>query len=187
MDKIKKIFSKTWVKCTLTGVICLFVGVGIGGSTNSSGEKTQTVSTNTTKQEQPTENKEVKKPETQKETTLPATQEQKKISVTINKVEQDANSLKVYVNYKNDTGAEISTTQSLAKIVCDGKQEDYDSDFNFNNYYNKGIAHAPDSLENSVSADTVLFFKPVEGDKINIVINCNYTDFRFNNVPVTKK
>ena len=35
MDKIKKIFSKAWVKCSLTGIICLFIGVGMGGSSTS--------------------------------------------------------------------------------------------------------------------------------------------------------
>jgi hypothetical protein len=123
--------------------------------------------------------------ETSEETTLPAEQTINDVTVTLKKVEQDEDSLKLYVTYTNNSKNEITTNDSLTKIVHNGKQYEYDSGFNFDRYYEKDVDNAPHSIEPTVSADSVIFFEPISNvDKINIVFHTNIEDYRFNNVEV---
>lgn len=108
------------------------------------------------------------------------------VTVTINKVVQDSDSLKIYVTYVNKSNKEAMTGDSLAKIVSSGKQYTYDSDFNFDRWYEKNVPHADDFIEPGVTEQSVIFFKPVSSDTINIVLNANFEDYRFNNVKVSK-
>lgn len=108
------------------------------------------------------------------------------VTVTIDKVVQDADSLKIYVTYKNNSGEEIVTGDSLSKIVSNGKQTEYDSDFNFARWYNKPVSHAADFIEPGVTEQSVIFFPPVQSTTINIVLGANWEDYRFNNIPVQK-
>ncbi|MGE7951815.1 stalk domain-containing protein [Lysinibacillus xylanilyticus] len=108
------------------------------------------------------------------------------VTVKIDKVIQDSDSLKVYVTYVNDTDDEINTSDSLTKIVANGKQHSYNSDFNFNRWYKKDVPHADSFIEPGVTAENVIFFEPVNADSINIVLTVNWEDYRFNNVKITK-
>lgn len=110
-----------------------------------------------------------------------------KVTVTINKVTQDADSLKVYVTYINKSDKAVSPAESLSKIVSNGKQYDYDTMFNFDRYYDTGVDNASGSLEPGVTAKSVLFFPPVANPtKINILVQPNYEEFRFNDIVVGK-
>lgn len=106
------------------------------------------------------------------------------ITVEITKVEQDSDSLRVYVTYINKTDGEVMTGDSLSKIVANGTQYDYNSEFNFERYYGTNSPKASDYIEMGVTDETVIFFEPVSSDTINIVINADFIDFRFNNVKV---
>lgn len=110
----------------------------------------------------------------------------KDITDKIRKVEQDIDALKVYVTYINNSDDKVSTGDSLTKIVYNNKQYAYDSDFNFERYYQKDIK-APDFIEPTVSADSVIFFKPIKNvDTINLVLNADFEEYRFNNIKVSK-
>ncbi|MBB6446747.1 stalk domain-containing protein [Bacillus benzoevorans] len=114
------------------------------------------------------------------------TQTINKVTVTINKVVQDADSLKIYVTYVNNSSKEIRPAEGLSRIVANGTQYDYDLNFNFERYYDKDVPKASDSLEPGVTAQSVIFFKPVSSNTINIVLGAEYEDYRFNNIPVQK-
>ena len=59
------------------------------------------------------------------------------------------------------------------------------SGFNFDRYYDKDIERAPHSIEPGVTANSVIFFKPItDVDKVNVVLSSNFEDYRFNNVTV---
>ncbi|MGH4122663.1 MAG: hypothetical protein ACREV6_07020 [Clostridium sp.] len=121
-------------------------------------------------------------------TKLPAEQEVKGSKVTLKKVVQDANSIKIYVAYENKTSETMLTGDSQCKIISSSVQYEYNSDFNFERYYEKNIAHAPDSIEPSVKADSIIFFKPIPNvDKINVILNANMENYKFNNVKVEIK
>lgn len=109
------------------------------------------------------------------------------VTVTINKVSQDADSLKVFVTYTNNSKKAISAADGLSKIVANGKQSDYEHSFNFDRYYETGVDKAPDSIEPGVTAKSTLFFPPVaNATKINIVVKPNYEEYRFNDIAVGK-
>ncbi|MFJ7648702.1 hypothetical protein ACIQ1H_14265 [Lysinibacillus sp. NPDC097279] len=111
----------------------------------------------------------------------------KNVTVTIDKVVQDSDSLKIYVTYINNTNDKISNGSDLSKIVANGKQYSYSSDFNFKRWYKKeNVPHADTYIEPGVTAQDVIFYAPVDSDSINILIRANWTDYRFNNVKITK-
>lgn len=60
---------------------------------------------------------------------------QNNITININKVVQDDDSLKVYVTYINNDTKSVLTGDSLTKVITNGKQYEYDSEFNFNRFY----------------------------------------------------
>lgn len=112
----------------------------------------------------------------------------KDVTIQIDKVEQDSDSLRIYVTYINNSNKEAMTGDSLAKIVSGGKQYAYDFDFNWDRYYNKNVDNAQSFIEPGVTEKSVIFFKPIASvETINIVLNANFEDYRFNNVKVTKK
>lgn len=106
------------------------------------------------------------------------------ITIKINKIIQDSDSLKLYITYSNGSNKQIMSADSLSKIVFNGKQYEYNSAFNFDRYYEKNIK-APDFIEPGVTADSVIFFPPINNaNKINVVLNANYQSYRFNNIDV---
>lgn len=108
------------------------------------------------------------------------------VTVRLDKVVQDADSLKVYVTYINKSKKEVMTGDSLSKIVANGKQYEYDTDFNFDRYYEKPVPKADDYIESGVTDSSVIFFSPVKADKINIVLNADWEPYRFNDVKIQK-
>lgn len=109
------------------------------------------------------------------------------ITINLNKVVQDDDSLKVYVTYINNDTKAISTGDSLAKVIADGKQYEYDSDFNFDRYYNQDVPHAQDFIEPTVHEKSVIYFKSITNvDTINLVLNADFEEYRFNNIKVSK-
>lgn len=110
----------------------------------------------------------------------------KGVTVQIDKVVQDSDSLKVYVTYINNSNEDISPAESLSRIVANGTQYEYDSDFNWDRYYDKDVPHADHSLEPGVTDQSIIFFKPIAESSINITLKTNFETYRFNNVPVQK-
>ncbi|MBD0381270.1 stalk domain-containing protein [Paenibacillus sedimenti] len=116
---------------------------------------------------------------------LPSSVTNKDITITLNKVVQDSDSLKLYVTYSNNSNDKVMTGDSLVKVVSKGKQYEYSSDFNFDRFYKKPVDKAPDFIEPTVSANSVIFLEPIDGvDTINVVLNANFQEFRFSNVKV---
>lgn len=71
-------------------------------------------------------------------------------------------------------------------FIYAGKQYAYDSDFNFSRYYETGVDKAQDFIEPGVAEKSVIFFKPIpDVEAINIVLNANFEDYRYNNVKVS--
>jgi hypothetical protein len=122
-------------------------------------------------------------------TSLPQSITQNKVTIKLNKAEQDSDSLRLYVTYINNSDDQVMTGDSLAKVVSSGKQYEYDSDYNFDRYYEKdNIYHAPYFIESGVAADSVIFFKPISNvNSINVVLSADFNDYRFNNIKVTVK
>lgn len=108
------------------------------------------------------------------------------VTIRIDKVIQDSDSLKIYVTYINKSNKQAMTGDSLTKIVADGKQYEYSTAFNFDRYYKKDVPNAADFIEPGVTESSVIFFSPVSTDSINIVLDANYEDYRFNNVKIQK-
>lgn len=108
------------------------------------------------------------------------------VTVKIDKVVQDSDSLKIHVTYVNNSKKEVSTGDSLSKIIAGGKQYEYDFDFNFDRYYDKDVAKSASYIEPGVTESSVIFFKPVSADKINIVLNADYESYRFNDIKIQK-
>ncbi|WP_042475527.1 stalk domain-containing protein [Bacillus ndiopicus] len=109
------------------------------------------------------------------------------LTVKIDKVVQDSDSLKIYVTYVNNSNDKMSNGSDLSKIVANGKQYSYNSKFNFERWYKKeNVPHADTYIEPGVTAEDVIFYAPVDADSINILIRANWTDYRFNNVKITK-
>lgn len=123
---------------------------------------------------------------TEKKVELPITQTQDNIIVKLNKVEQDSDSLKIYVTYTNNTKDQLKPNRSDDKVVDNGKQLNCDAKFNLDRVDKLKLPHA-DWMEPGTTADDVILFTPVEGDKINIALYPNGVRFSFENVPVTKK
>lgn len=113
---------------------------------------------------------------------------QNAITVTLNKVVQDADSLRLLVTYTNNSDKKVMTGDALAKVVANGKQFEYISDFNFDRYYEQPIEKAPDFIEPGVTANSVIFFAPIDGVKtINVVLKANFEEYRFTNVRVIQE
>lgn len=108
------------------------------------------------------------------------------VTIQIDKVVQDSDSLKIYITYINNSNEEAMTGDSLSKIVANGKQYSYNSDFNFVRWYDKDVPHADDFIEDGVSEKSVLFFSPTTASKINIVLNANFEQYRFSDVIIQK-
>ncbi|GEM_PF-1197014 len=108
------------------------------------------------------------------------------VTVKIDKVVQDSDSLKIYVTYVNNSDDQINTSASLTKVVANGKQYSYNSDFNFNRWYKKDVPHTDSYIEPGVTAESVIFFEPVNADSINIAFTANWETYRFNDVKITK-
>lgn len=108
------------------------------------------------------------------------------VTVNIDKVIQDSDSLKVYLTYINNSNDKINTSVSLSRIVANGKQYSYNHDFNFDRWYKKDVPHADSYIEPGVTAENVIFFEPVNADSINIALTANWEDYKFNNVKITK-
>lgn len=107
------------------------------------------------------------------------------VTIEISRVEQDSDSLRVYIKYTNTTKNEINTAESLSKIVMNGKQYDYDTMFNFDRYYNKGVPKAPYSLEPGASADSVLFFPADPGaSTVNVTVSPEFNSIRFTDIKI---
>lgn len=131
----------------------------------------------------------IKELEDEQNSTPPASELSKTINgvtVQIDKVIQNSDSLKIYVTYTNNTEEEIMTGDSLSKIVADGTQYEYESDFNFDRWYDQNVPHADSFIEPGVSEKSVIFFKPVQADTINIVLNADWEYYRFNNINIEK-
>lgn len=110
----------------------------------------------------------------------------KNVTVKIDKVIQDSDSLKVYVTYVNNTNDAINTSATLTRVVANGKQYSYNTDFNFKRWYKKDVPHTDSYIEPGVTAESMIFFEPVNADSINIALTANWEDYRFNNVKITK-
>ncbi|GBF73190.1 hypothetical protein PA598K_01475 [Paenibacillus sp. 598K] len=109
----------------------------------------------------------------------------KGVTITLDRAEQDDDSLRLYVTYTNNSDDQAMTGDSLSKIVANGKQYEYDFDTNWDRYYNKDVDKAPDFIEPGVTAKSVIFFPPVPNvNNINVVLNADFEDYRFNNVKV---
>ena len=131
----------------------------------------------------------IKQLESSKPTPQPPTdlsQTIKNVTVQIDEVKQDSDSLKIYVTYINKADKEISTGDSLSKVVANGSQFGYDSSFNFDRWYKKDVPHAASYIEPGVTEKSVIFFKPTDADTINIVLNANWESYRFNDVQIKK-
>lgn len=90
------------------------------------------------------------------------------VTVRIDDVVQDADSLKIYVTYINNSAKSVGSYDSLTKIVADRTQYEYDSKFNRDRYYKKDVPHADTTISAGESQQSVIFFEPVEADTIMI-------------------
>lgn len=113
---------------------------------------------------------------------------QNNVKINLNRVVQDSDSLKVYVTYINNSDNKIYTGDCLTKIVANGKQYEYDSEFNFSRYYNKNVVHAQNFIEPTVQEKSVMYFSPISDvDKVNIVLSSGFEDYKFNDIKVQKE
>lgn len=129
------------------------------------------------------------KTETKKESKqiqLPIEKEQNGIKVNLTKVEQDSDSLKIYVTYTNNTKEQLKPNRGDAKVVDTGKQINCDAKFNIDRVEKLKLPHA-DYMEPGTGADDVVLFTPAQSDKINIALYPNGVRFNFENIPVVKK
>jgi hypothetical protein len=87
--------------------------------------------------------------------------------------------LNIHVKYKNNTGKLLDLTTSLCKIVADGKQQDEPNDafldLNSDPLY---------ELENGVTYEQIIPFDKVKSNTFNLVLVCNYEEYRVNNIIV---
>ena len=99
------------------------------------------------------------------------------LSIEVTKITND-DLLEVHVKYKNDTGKLLDLTTSLCKIVADGEQQEYNDaylDLNSNILY---------ELENGVTYEQIIPFNKIKSNTFNLVFNCNYEDYRVNNIVI---
>ena len=116
---------------------------------------------------------------------LPIEKEQNGIKVKLTKVEQDSDSLKIYVTYTNNSKEQLQENRAADKIIANGKQFDCDPQFNLDRVAKLNLPH-PDWLEPGVTADDVILFSPVQGaDKINIALYPNNIRFSFENISLS--
>lgn len=138
---------------------------------------TQSTKTTSTKNEVKKENKQVQ---------LPIEKEQNGIKVKLTKVEQDSDSLKIYVTYTNNSKEQLQPNRADDKVVDNGKQLNCDPQFNLDRVEKLKLAHA-DYMEPGTSADDVILFTPAQNEKINIALYPSKVRFSFENIPVVKK
>lgn len=116
---------------------------------------------------------------------LPIEKEQNGIRVKLTKVEQDSDSLKIYVTYTNNSKEQLQENRAADKIVANGKQSDCDPQFNLDRVAKLNLPH-PDWLEPGATADDVILFSSVQGtDKINIALYPNNIRFDFENISLS--
>ena len=115
------------------------------------------------------------------------------VTVRINKVIQDSDSLRLYVEYINNTDDAILTADILAKIISNDKQYAYEIDFNWDRFYNKNIRE-PQNLklstfiEPKANLKSVIYFAPIKDiDFIDIELKANFKTFEFNNIKAEKQ
>jgi hypothetical protein len=85
--------------------------------------------------------------------------------------------LNIHVKYKNNTGQLLDLTTSLCRIVADGKQQD-----SYNDAYldlNQNILY---ELENGVEYEQIIPFDKIKSNTFNLVLVCNYEEYRVNNI-----
>lgn len=159
-------------------VIVLCLSFVLGVSLIGCGQKTASTGTeNSIKNETKKENKQVQ---------LPIEKEQNGIKVKLTKVEQDSDSLKIYVTYTNNSKDQLKPNRAEDKVVDNGKQLNCDPQFNLDRVEKLKLPHA-DYMEPGTSADDVILFTPAQGDKINIALYPNGVRFGFEDIQVTKK
>jgi len=123
-------------------------------------------------------------------TQLPVTLEQDQFKVTVTKVEQDSDSLRVYVSFQNDSPSDRYTMTGISSIVANGIKYEYDVNFNFERYNNKELnyARAKDPIKPKISDKTVLFFKPIKDiDKIDVNLRVHLEDLTIKDIKVDVK
>lgn len=121
-----------------------------------------------------------------KQIQLPIEKEQNGIKVQLTKVEQDSNSLKIYVTYTNNTKNQLKSNKSNDKIVVNGKQLNYNANFNVSMIKKLKLTQT-DYVKPSATANDVILFAPVKSSKISMTLCPNNVPFNFNDVPVTTK
>ena len=120
-------------------------------------------------------------------TIIPSEITNRGISIKLNKIVQDDDSLRIYVTYKNETADTIGPFDIGAKVESAGKQYLYDSDFNLQRWYLKdGVAHAQKPLKPGEVSDSIIFMKPIVGvNSVNISFNVGLEyELVFHNVKV---
>jgi hypothetical protein len=111
------------------------------------------------------------------------------ITVKLNKVVQDTDSLKVYITYSNKTNDVIDPGDSSMKIIYNNTEYKYDSKFNIERTYNNpSLPPVIGTIKPNQSLDYIIFFKPISNvDTVNIELYVDLTDnFKFENVKVSK-
>lgn len=98
------------------------------------------------------------------------------LKIKVTKITNDT-LLKIYLKYENETGLPIDLSESCSKIVADGVQYEWDFDINYNLNQN-----SIDNLESGTTYESILAFKKIEDSKFNLVLNCNYDEYRINSI-----
>lgn len=154
-------------------VLTLFLSLVIIGSFSACTSKASNATTSTTKG-------------TEKKVELPISQTKDNITIKLTKVEQDSDSLKIFVTYTDNTKDQLKPNRSDDKVVDNGKQLNCDAQFNMDRVDKLKLAHT-DWMEPGTTADDVILFTPAQSDKINIALYPNGVRFAFDNIPVIKK
>jgi hypothetical protein len=100
------------------------------------------------------------------------------LKITITKI-TNTKFLKIFATYENNTVSVYHLTESLCKIVADGKQQQHNIirrfDFDDNAVYD---------LESNASCDSVLVFDKIKSNLFDLIWNVNYENIRIYNVLV---
>lgn len=86
--------------------------------------------------------------------------------------------LKIYVSYENNTGSSYELSESLHKIVADGKQQEHDTLRRLDLDNNEPLYN----IEDCVKYDSVLIFDKIESNKFNLIFSVDYKSIRINNI-----
>jgi putative cell wall-binding protein len=101
------------------------------------------------------------------------------LAITLDKIEQDYASLRIYVTYTNNSDDKIIAGDCLAKILCSGTEYKYISSSNIDRSYNDNI------IEPKASERSVIFFKPVKNTpNISVRLNGNSFCYNFDNIAI---